>query len=247
MSRQTRAFGLSLLLHAAIIALVFIGSSLMGQYKKPAVLDFDLYKPAPAGKVVDLAPAGAQSIDPAARARTRQNEPARQPKEITPKPPVPESPPVVAPPEAPPAVKLPEAPSIDSSPVGQEMPDEGKAVQEASPKVAEAGSNTGTGGGAESRGSPGARYINENYAYIRDRILRNLRYPDEARRRGRQGRVVLSFIVTADGSVKALKVVQGSGHKTLDRGAIETVRGAGPFPRPPEEAQIVIPITYRLE
>ncbi len=238
MNYQFRAFQLSLLLHGAIIALVFIGSTFMGQYKKPAVLDFDLYKPAPADrKLVDLAPAGAQSIDPAAHARTSQNESARQPKESPPKPPVLEAPPVVEPPEA---------PSLDSSPMGQEFPDEGEAVQESSPGVAEVGSDMGTGD-TESKESPGARYINENYSYIRAKILRNVRYPDEARRRDWQGKVVLSFIIMADGSVKALKVVQGSGYKTLDKSAIKTVRGAAPFPRPPEEAQIVIPITYRLE
>jgi len=33
----------------------------------------------------------------------------------------------------------------------------------------------------------------------------------------------------------------------LDRSAVETVKDTAPFPQPPVEAQLVIPITYHLE
>ena len=91
------------------------------------------------------------------------------------------------------------------------------------------------------------KYLNENFAYIRDRILKNVSYPDTARRKGWEGKVVLSFVIMANGSVKAFKIIQSSGFTVLDKSAIETVRDTAPFPRPPGEAQLVIPITYQLE
>jgi TonB family protein len=33
----------------------------------------------------------------------------------------------------------------------------------------------------------------------------------------------------------------------LDNGALEAVRRAAPFPRPPAEAEIVVPVAYALE
>jgi protein TonB len=91
------------------------------------------------------------------------------------------------------------------------------------------------------------RYVREHFAYIRDKILRNIRYPAKARRLGWQGRVLLSFVITLDGSIKETRVLQGSGFEVLDKNALETVKETAPFPKPPAEARLVIPITYRLE
>ncbi|MEK6652305.1 MAG: energy transducer TonB [Nitrospirota bacterium] len=41
-------------------------------------------------------------------------------------------------------------------------------------------------------------------------------------------------------------IKEGSGITLLDRNAIETVKKASPFPRPPVEAQLLIPIKYSL-
>lgn len=244
MNYQARAFQLSVLIHSVIIALAIIGSTFMGQHKKVVVLDLDLAKPVPAVKTIeDLTPESVintESINPAARANLKEKTPARLPKESPRMPPVPENPPMV---------KLPEVPGLESSPVEQEIPDQGKAAKEGSSGIAAVGSGTNSvksdvGVGKESAGT---KYLNENFAYIRDKILENVRYPDEARRKEWQGKVLLSFIIMADGSVKALRVVQSSGYKMLDRSAIETVRDAAPYPRPPGEAQIVIPVSYRLE
>jgi protein TonB len=64
---------------------------------------------------------------------------------------------------------------------------------------------------------------------------------------GWQGKVLLSFIITANGSVKDFKIIQGSGFPILDNSAIETVKDTAPFPKPPVEAQLVIPIVFRLQ
>ena len=110
---------------------------------------------------------------------------------------------------------------------------------------------TGTGEGAEEPGEGRAkatgRYFEKHFAYIRDAIQQGISYPATARRMGWEGKVVVSFLLLADGSVRDVRIVRGSGHPALDRGAVDAVRKAAPFPKPPAEAEIVTPVIYRLE
>lgn len=103
-----------------------------------------------------------------------------------------------------------------------------------------------TGEGAPSPAAVKQRYLKEHFTYIRDLVLRRLVYPPQARRLGWQGRVTVSFVVNADGSASSLRVLESSGYPLLDRSALETVRSAAPFPRPPLPAEIVIPVGFRL-
>lgn len=62
----------------------------------------------------------------------------------------------------------------------------------------------------------------------------NLNYPDEARRRGLSGSLILDVAVNADGSVEDIIIRQSSGESVLDDAAIRIVRLAAPFaPLPP--------------
>lgn len=90
------------------------------------------------------------------------------------------------------------------------------------------------------------RYLKENFSYVRDAIQKKISYPRVARQMGWEGKVVVSFIVCIDGYAKDIKIKEGSGIALLDRNAIETVKKASPFPRPPVEAQLLIPIKYSL-
>lgn len=79
-------------------------------------------------------------------------------------------------------------------------------------------------------------------AYMRgwsDRVERigNLNYPDEARRRGLHGDVLLTVVLNLDGSIKSINVIQSSGQKLLDAAAERIVRLAGPFPPAPKSAE----------
>ncbi|HNZ64615.1 MAG TPA: energy transducer TonB [Smithella sp.] len=249
MNYQTRAFQISFLLHSLIIVLVVIGSTYIGQHKKEIILDFDLQKPVPDIKRIET-PAPAPSVEekfasPAVRQNVKE-------KELSPSRPPEETPRLSSIPEIPPVVKLPETRNLETSPIGQRTTDTGKAVKEGtSGTVGTAGEGTGTnpGIGSANGGKEAVvtKYLNENFAYIRDRILKNVSYPDAARRKGWEGKVVLSFVIMANGSVKTFKIIQSSGYSLLDRNAVETVRDTAPFPRPPGEAQLVIPITYHLE
>src|SRR5512140_2621689 len=85
-----------------------------------------------------------------------------------------------------------------------------------------------------------------DFSWIRDAIQHAIAYPATARRMGWEGNVVVAFQLLSDGSVRDVRVVQGSGHAALDRGAIEAVRNASPFPRSHVETEIITPIVYRL-
>lgn len=63
----------------------------------------------------------------------------------------------------------------------------------------------------------------------------NLNYPDEAKRRGLNGHLTLSVELKADGSVNKIEVLESSGQRVLDDGAIRIVKMAAPFSEFPLE------------
>jgi len=90
------------------------------------------------------------------------------------------------------------------------------------------------------------QYIKEHFDYINKIVSINISYPYKARKMSMEGNVTISFIVCLDGSVKGIKVNKSSGFSTLDDNAVQAVMKASPFPPPPVEVRIVIPITYKL-
>ncbi|AGA32018.1 TonB protein [Thioalkalivibrio nitratireducens DSM 14787] len=77
------------------------------------------------------------------------------------------------------------------------------------------------------RGAPEAAYLE---AWIRKvERIGNLNYPDEARRRGLSGTLVLSVRLDAGGQVLDVAVAQSSGESILDQAAIRIVELAQPF------------------
>lgn len=71
-------------------------------------------------------------------------------------------------------------------------------------------------------------------AYLRewvDRVERvgNLNYPDEARRRGLRGQVVISVAIRRDGSVERADIVDSSGIALLDASALRIAKLAEPY------------------
>jgi len=90
------------------------------------------------------------------------------------------------------------------------------------------------------------RYLKANFSYIKDLINRHITYPKMARQRGWQGKVIISFVISSDGHAKAIEIVESSGIGSLDKNAVEAVKRASPFPKPPVAAQLIIPIRYQL-
>jgi periplasmic protein TonB len=107
--------------------------------------------------------------------------------------------------------------------------------------ITETGKNAGN---IPRAGVPG--YLKTNFSYIKDIINQHIAYPKIARQMGWAGKVKLSFIVTVRGDARNIQVIESSGKEILDRNAIEAVRKASPFPMPPVEAKIIMPVLYRL-
>lgn len=76
-------------------------------------------------------------------------------------------------------------------------------------------------------------------------------YPDLARRRGYEGTVILSVLVSRDGSAASVRVAQSSGYSLLDRSALETVAGWRFVPAKlggePVEMEVEVPVRFQLE
>ncbi|MBY4598858.1 energy transducer TonB [bacterium BD-1] len=81
-------------------------------------------------------------------------------------------------------------------------------------------------------------------AYLRAWVAKvervgNLNYPDEARRRGLGGRLVMTVAVRRDGSVEDVLLNDSSGLGVLDQAAMRIVRLAEPFPPLPQTKEQV--------
>ena len=63
----------------------------------------------------------------------------------------------------------------------------------------------------------------------------NLNYPDEARRAGLSGKLIMDVTMNADGTVRNISIMRPSGHKVIDEAATRIVNLAAPFPPFPEE------------
>ncbi len=252
MSGRARPFLQSLAVHAAMVGLVFLLSGLAGMDSAPVVIDFSLEEaraPAKVAHSVPAPPAGKREEPPRAAVPPPVPEPPPPPE------PIPEEEPEVEPepvPE-PDAVPLPDAalsppPQPSEETYSSAAPDEdaGPPAPEVRPSLDAEADVAPEGGGAVSEEAAREGYLKANFAYIRDLIHRGIAYPPLARRMGWEGRVKVSFIVSRDGSVRDVKVVESSGRDTLDRDAADTVVKASPFPPPPVEAKVVLPIVYRL-
>ncbi len=76
-------------------------------------------------------------------------------------------------------------------------------------------------------------------------------YPQQARKRGFQGTVILKVLVGKDGRVADLRVQESSGHDILDQIALEAVRGWAFMPGrrgdEPVEMWVRVPILFELK
>jgi protein TonB len=227
----------SVLLHVAAAMAVLFAISVAPQARAPLVVDLTLEgpegpaagrpipapMPAPVQRSARLAePASASAVPPLAAFRTETAPPA-----------------IPGAGSAEPSLSAPDLPGVPGGSASATIPGPSGATT--------SGAEPGSGETGEAGTKIPDRYLARHYAYIRDAIQVGIAYPAMARKMGWEGKVVVAFFVRSDGSVRDIRVVQGSGYPALDRGAVDAVRKASPFPRPPAEAEIVTPVVYRLE
>ena len=68
---------------------------------------------------------------------------------------------------------------------------------------------------------------------VKMKIESRKRYPESAKARRIEGRVTVHFILASDGTAKNISVSKGARDSELNMAALEAVRHAAPFPRPP--------------
>jgi periplasmic protein TonB len=88
----------------------------------------------------------------------------------------------------------------------------------------------------------------KDFRNIRDAIIKNIRYPERARKMGFEGKVVLSFVVLEDGSTAQIRLVQSSGFRLLDEDAKYVVaRTRIVDKKMPYGSSVLLPIVYSLQ
>ncbi|HEY5577053.1 MAG TPA: energy transducer TonB [Deferrimonas sp.] len=219
--------GASILLH------LFVGAAMVAALSGPPeapqrVIDLTLLAPAGIARL-PVPPAFVKSAEPPGTGTAALPEPSALPAS-----PAAANPPAVTPPSNP---AEPTTGKNASAPGSPHPPAAATASTAQGPAKAASGSPPGPSGA----GPPAA-----DFTWIRDAIQHAIAYPATARRMGWEGKVVVAFQLLPDGSVRDVRVVQGSGHAALDRGAIDAVRNASPFTRSPIEAEVITPIVYRL-
>ncbi len=85
-------------------------------------------------------------------------------------------------------------------------------------------------------------------ASVRAGIARTLVYPPNARRNGLQGKVVLEFVLLAEGRIRDLVLRSSSGHpRRSTRRRSPPWRRRRPFPPPGVDVLVVVPVVFRSE
>jgi periplasmic protein TonB len=232
--------GLSLLAHAGVLltAILF----LPGQTEPPAMPPEStialVFEPSPADvpSVADAAPPGTDSAAPAATDHSDET-PAPEP----PPPPVPQATETPVPPPPPqaedsqPAPKEPPSPIEDAVPAPKEPPPPPLQKPSPRPRVAQARSAPAATPHAsvppeQQSAAIGSAAPSIAVAIVPPRPVAGMEtnraptYPETARRRGEQGRVMLRVNVSADGMPLGVEVMATSGHPSLDTAAMSAVR-----------------------
>jgi len=246
MKRQQAAISLSLVIHGALLLMLFGIASILSVTKSPILLTFDLVKPDH-----EMPADGVPKPDmeaPKKSVRSAPLKPSKPEQTTRSKDPLPRDAPLPVP--AAPSVPLQPFPSVPAPTDGVHS---GQPAATGPPKTGHLTSSraertSGVYGYPEGTALQArARYLKKHFEYIRIRVLGNIDYPDRARRMNWEGMVLVSFVVTADGLAENITILQSAGYPVLDRSVVEAIRRSVPFPKPPVPAQIVMPVVYSLK
>lgn len=82
-------------------------------------------------------------------------------------------------------------------------------------------------------------------------IVRNIRYPEQAREESREGKVFIKFVVDTAGNITQVSVAKTSGYEDLDREALRVVKimppwSPGKMNGKPVKVAFNLPIRFKL-
>jgi protein TonB len=111
-----------------------------------------------------------------------------------------------------------------------------------------AGSGEGTDGGGPGFTGEGGEGRSYDYGYVREEVMKNLKYPEKARRFGWEGKVILYFIINEKGLVRDVKIVKSSGVQILDEAAKDALARVTAFHNKYKRSVVVqLPIEFKLK
>ena len=254
-SRVHLALGGSTALHAGLLIalLVIVGRTVQLITPEPETVTMMFQaaleptqappQPSPAPEPVQQSVAVPQPPEPRPMVPPTPSEPLPTPAPTAEPPPPPLAPPVAPPPpvhhQPPPRpTGTPSRPQPVRTPTRSRRPDDARSAQTAPAAALPAPAPIVT----ISRG-----WQNALGAWLQSHKT----YPEEARRRGEQGRATVRFTVARDGRVLDVKLVSGTGSVLLDQAVERLLQGAQlpPFGPDMDQAQITVTlqIRYALE
>jgi protein TonB len=96
---------------------------------------------------------------------------------------------------------------------------------------------------------PSKQEIHTWQAKLLAHLAKYKHYPRGAQRRNKQGVVMLSFSIDRTGRVLSARVVESSGHTSLDQAALDMIHDASPVPAPPNgitQLDFTVPVQFTL-
>lgn len=113
-------------------------------------------------------------------------------------------------------------------------------------------STTPASGVASTAGDPPADTVNRIKAQLYTDLARHFDYPEMARRRGWEGRVMVAVNVASDGQLQQIRVARSSGFTLLDDSALQSLRqvdriAAAVALLNGRKLAMQIPVIYRLQ
>lgn len=264
MTWPLRALAGSALVHGALVAAVLS----MGSRSELPALFVDLTQEAPApGRVVrprDASPRAAKVSRPTGSLRrAREQPPPAPPPHVAPTPVREGAPEPIARTDDP-APEVERSDEIYFGGASESTPDRA-ASKAAGDGEGEAGATAGApgplsapGSALATRGSIGGSGAGEReveyggyLSKLRESILKGVRYPASARRRGVAGTVQIELTIRPSGAIGTIVVVGSSSHEVLDRAAVESIQSLRLPPFPPDlrarELRVRLPVVFRLE
>ncbi len=107
------------------------------------------------------------------------------------------------------------------------------------------GSGEGPGEGKQiSKAHGSSPGIDEALLLILRKIEAAKKYPRNAQRRGIEGKAMVRFKISPNGSVDAVEILESSGSEVLDRASLQTVRDAAPLPY--KEGWLKVGIVFKM-
>jgi periplasmic protein TonB len=153
--------------------------------------------------------------------------------------------------QAAPARPAPVAPSAPAAVPSNALADRPAAGSGPSETVAAASAGTGS---TAAEGPADGRTEDQKAAYfarLSAWLERHKKYPDRARMRRQEGRVMLRFVVDRGGRVLDHRIVRSSGHPVLDHEVEAMIARAQPLPAMPSampdgQVELVVPVDFAL-